>query len=63
MRRILSLSLVMAIGFFAAENLPMSPKVSEGKSVYTPTAPSVNIFEERNIQKQDQNSTKHSGTK
>jgi hypothetical protein len=63
MRRILSLSLVMTIGFFASENLPMSPKISEGKSVYLPVAKPINLYEERTIQKEDQNSTGHGKAK
>lgn len=63
MRRILSLALVMAIGFFASENLPTSPKSSEGKSVYIPTPTPVDMVEEGCVQKEDQNSTGHGGAK
>ncbi len=63
MRRILSLFFVMTIGYFAAEHLPMSPKISEGKTVYAPVAKPVNVFEEVHVQKEDHNSTGHGKAK
>jgi hypothetical protein len=63
MSRILLLFLVMAIGIFAHENLPMSPKASEGKSVYVPAPAPVDVVEEGCVQKEDQNTTGYRNAK
>lgn len=63
MKRIVALSWMFAVGCSAAENLPMISETSEGKSVYIPMSPSVDLVKERNIQKEDQNATKHGGAK
>jgi hypothetical protein len=63
MRHILLLSWVLAVGFFASENLPTSPKETEGKSVYIPIPPSVDVAEDGCVQKEDQNSSGYRNAK
>jgi hypothetical protein len=40
---------------------PTSPNATEGKSVYTPPAPAVDVVEEGCVQKEDQNATGYGG--
>ncbi|MFA6197449.1 MAG: hypothetical protein WC656_12515 [Sulfurimonas sp.] len=60
--------LLLIIGFIISLNAeekvksPISTHVKEGKSVYTPINPQVNLSQEVNIQERDQNTTYH-GTK
>ncbi len=42
---------------------PVSTKGTEGKNLYIPLNPPVNLNEEIRIQKEDQNSTQHGGAK
>ncbi|MDP2851645.1 MAG: hypothetical protein Q8O20_11290 [Sulfuricurvum sp.] len=42
---------------------PSSPNATEGKSVYSPPAPSVDVVEEGCVQKEDQNATGYGGAK
>ena len=63
MKRMLALSCMLAVGCYAAKNLPMSLDTSEGKSVYIPVSSSIELVKERNIQKEDQNSTGHGTAK
>jgi hypothetical protein len=53
----------LAVGFFASENLPTSPKETEGKSVYIPIPPSVDVAEDGCVQKEDQNSSGYRNAK
>lgn len=57
------LLLVIIAELFAHENLPTSSNAQEGKSVYIPTPVPVNLYEEQNLQKEDQNSTGHGAAK
>lgn len=63
MKRILVLLWILAVGCYAAENIPMTPKIDEGKSVYISASPPVDMVKEGNIQKEDQNITKLGGAK
>jgi len=42
---------------------PESPNAVEGKTVYVPPAPSVDVVEEGCVQKEDQNVTGHGNAK
>lgn len=42
---------------------PASPNASEGKSVYSPPAPAVDVVEEGCVQKEDQNTTGYGNAK
>ncbi len=57
MNRILVLVLVFYTLLVAQETLqpPQSTYASEGKSVYVPPAPAVDVVEEGCVQKEDQN--------
>jgi hypothetical protein len=57
MKRIVLLLGMLSVGYLASENLPMSPNTSEGKSVYIPISPSVDVVEEGCVQKEDQNAS------
>ncbi len=65
MRNILIIILVGYMGY-AAENKvasPISKDALSGKSVYAPPPKSVEVAEERNLQKEDQNVTGHGAAK
>lgn len=42
---------------------PSSAKAQEGKVIYTPISPAVNLMDESKIQQEDQNSTGHGKAK
>lgn len=52
-------TLVMSLDANEVKTIPTSPDALEGKSVYVPPAPSVDVVEEGCVQKEDQNSTGH----
>lgn len=61
MSRIVIVYLALMIGVSGEEvkNSPLSSEAVQGKSVYVPPAPSVDVVEEGCVQKEDQNSTGH----
>lgn len=61
MSRIAVLFLMSIAFLYSAQthSSPSSPDEVQGKSVYIPSAPSVDIVEEGCVQKEDQNMTEH----
>lgn len=60
---IITLCVYTAFGMGSEDNKPSSPQAQEGKVVYVPINPAVNLYEEYSIQKFDQNSTGHGKAK
>lgn len=61
MNRVAFLLVVFIVSLNAEEGIksPVSVHTTEGKSVYIPVNPPVNLFEESSIQEYDQNVTRH----
>ncbi|MCK9371580.1 MAG: hypothetical protein M0P91_00125 [Sulfuricurvum sp.] len=59
------LTMVFILSPGAAEGVtsPISVDVKEGKSVYAPVNPPINLFEEARLQEHDQNATRRGGQK
>ena len=55
------LTMVFIVSLGAEEGIksPISVHVKEGKSVYAPVNPPINLSEEARIQERDQNATRH----
>ncbi|HQS67902.1 MAG TPA: hypothetical protein PLM93_12015 [Sulfuricurvum sp.] len=59
MNRSVTLLLIIGMSALNAQDIaPVSPNAAEGKTVYIPIAKPVNLYEEVDIQKEDQNTTK-----
>ena len=58
-----TLAVLTAFGMDDRYDEPSSPKVQEGKVLYTPIFPAVNFMDESKIQQKDQNSTGHGRAK
>lgn len=56
---IMSLAILTLFGMNEEVNEPSSPTAQEGKTVYLPISPAVNVINESNIQQADHNSTGH----
>jgi hypothetical protein len=54
---IVFLTLLMSLDANEVKTIPTSPDALEGKSVYVPPAPAVDVVEEGCVQKEDQNTT------
>ncbi len=69
MYRLVFALLMMTLGVFSAFAIgdevhePSSLKAQEGKVVYAPISPAVNLMDESNIQKEDHNITGHGKAK
>lgn len=69
MYRLVFALLMMTLGVFSAFAIgdevhePSSEKVQEGKVVYIPISPAVNLMDESSIQKEDHNITGHGKAK
>lgn len=59
----MTLSVYAAFGMESEDNKPSSPQAQEGKAVYAPINPAIDLYEEYSIQKSDQNSTGHGQAK
>lgn len=65
MKLVIFLTLLCSTAINAENTIqsPVSTNATEGKNLYIPPNPPVNLNEEIRIQKEDQNSTQHGGAK
>lgn len=69
MNRLLFALFMITLGSYTAFGIgdeyhePSSPKAQEGKVIYVPINPAVNVLDEQKIQKDDQNVTGHGKAK
>jgi hypothetical protein len=56
---LLTMVFIVSLGAEEGVKSPMSVDVKEGKSVYAPVKPPIDLSEEARIQERDQNATRH----
>lgn len=56
---LLTMAFIVALGADEGVKSPVSAHAKEGKSVYVPVSPPINLFEEAHLQERDQNGTRH----